>query len=135
MDYAAYDSLWKELRAIMVPESLELVYEPLPRTSLNLEEREYMASDPLKIFISDLYAGNDGNLPNNEPIVVAHELGHYFDWKHEHDPMVAIEEREKRANDYMMMICDKHGFSYYTWGRGGGSSAPCPRSREHTYPS
>jgi hypothetical protein len=122
VNYAAYDSLWKELRAIMVAESLELVYEALPYNPFNLEEGEYRAADPLRIFISDLYARNDGSLPNNEPIVVAHELGHYFDWKLDQDLSVTTEGREKRAN-LSFAVLDQS--SYFTRRAATSSGSVC----------
>src|SRR5208283_2224660 len=109
MNYQSYDSIWKELREILLRESLEIVYEDFEQYPGDLKEGEYRLSAPNKIYIDKMYEPKDSNTLNKEPLVIAHEVGHYFDLKNDSSLSVSITVREARANDFMVELSKKHG--------------------------
>ena len=44
----------------------------------------------------------------DEPLTLAHELGHHFDWIRGEVPSLTDDERERRADEYMVRLADKH---------------------------
>jgi len=108
MDYASYDSIWIELRHILLDERIEIIYEDFRRLPGDLKEGEYRIATPNKIYIDEMYRQKDVNIINNEPLIIAHELGHYFDIMSDNDASVSQSVRESRANDYMIEISKRH---------------------------
>jgi hypothetical protein len=109
MDRASHDSLWLEVRRVLDVESITRAYKDFAIAPGQLQEGEHPTAEPKRIHVSNLYEGNDGHLINHEPIVVAHELGHYFDFARDPDPSISRVERERRANDYMVELSGQHG--------------------------
>jgi hypothetical protein len=108
VDYDSYDSIFKELTGIIDREQISIVYEDFADKPGELKEGEYRASTPKCIYIARFYEAKDSDTLNSEPLVIAHELGHYFDFKIDPDPKIAVRQREVRANSYMIEIAKRH---------------------------
>jgi hypothetical protein len=108
VDYDSYDSIWRELSEIIEKEQIHIVYEDFADRFGQLKEGEYRTATPKCIYVAKFYQAKGGDTLNNELLVIAHELGHYFDFGIDRDPSISVREREVRANGYMIELAKRH---------------------------
>jgi hypothetical protein len=108
MDYDSYDSIWRELEEILEKEQISIHYENFADQLGQLKEGEYRVSTPKCIYVAKIYESKNKDTLNSEPLIIAHELGHYFDCMTDTDPKITVREREVRANRYMIQLAEKH---------------------------
>ncbi len=107
-NYEMRDAMLMLVKEVILEEEIRVLAEDLEHSLSGLVEGLYYPDQHL-IKIDNMHA-NGGEL---ECFILAHELGHHFDLKtRPRDPVKEDEnreEREKRANEFMVSIAEKFG--------------------------
>jgi len=109
MTIEQYHSLFAEIKNILHDERIDIVYCKMAMKLGENCEGYYQPDRPNKIFIGEHFKEKDSDTINDEPLVIAHELGHYFDFKANPSQSISEYDREISANTYMINISKKYG--------------------------
>jgi hypothetical protein len=96
------DALREEVETIMRAEGITVRYDAVASMPGVLAEGEYKPDTRTVIIDRNLSGYPD------EPLTLAHEIGHHFDILQNADPTTPMDERERRADLYMVGLGDKH---------------------------
>ena len=100
------DTLRLEVWAIMKAEGITLCYGTVVSKPGESAEGEYRPATKTVIVDQDL-KGYPDDYPD-EPLTIAHEIGHHFDYLQDSKPSIPVDERERRADLYMVRLGEKH---------------------------
>ena len=101
------ETLRLEVDAIMKAEGVTFCYGPVESKPGAYAEAEYRAKAKT-IVLDEMLMGYPDEY-QDEPLTLAHELGHHFDSLRAKEPSITDDERECRADEYMVRLADKHG--------------------------
>jgi hypothetical protein len=101
------DTLRSEVDVIMKAEGITFCYGTVDSKPGQWAEAEYRPATKT-IVIDEILKGYPDEY-QDEPLTLAHELGHHFDSIRGVILSLSDDERERRADEYMVRLADKHG--------------------------
>ena len=96
------ENLQAEVEAILKAEGITVLYEAVESRPGEWAEGEYRPGTKTVVIDQDLAGYPD------EPLTTAHEIGHHFDLLQDRNPSTPTDERERRADDYMVRLGESH---------------------------
>ena len=97
------ETLRAEGAAIMKAEGIAFLFDAVESRPGDLAEGEYRPSTRTIVVDKELEGYPD------EPFTIVHEIGHHFDFQKDSNLSVPVDERERRAGEYMVRLADSHG--------------------------
>ena len=91
-----------EIEAILKAEGITVLYDAVESKAGEFAEGEYLPGTKMVVIDRNLEGYPD------EPLTIAHEIGHYFDLLQDRNPSTSVDERERRADTYMVQLGEKH---------------------------
>jgi hypothetical protein len=101
-DIVSMDTLREDVMSILKEEGLRVCYAPVESKPGEVAEGEYRPATKTVTIDLDLLGYPD------EPLTLAHEIGHHFDLLKDGDLSIPTDERERRADEYMVRLATKH---------------------------
>lgn len=101
-DAVSIETLRAEIEAILKAEGIAVLYDAVESKAGEFAEGEYRPGTKTVVIDQDLEGYPD------EPLTIAHEIGHHFDLLQDGNPSTPIDERERRADEYMVHLGEKH---------------------------